>query len=63
MAGNGGTVWADDFWAADFWANDFWEGAGGSAEPFGDVRYTAFGARVRRTAGLLVLFLALLGTG
>jgi len=63
--GDGRPFFAEGFHAAGFFVPEFFGEVETSAstDPFGDFRYTAFGARVRRTAGLLVLFLTLLGTG
>jgi len=66
MAALGPPTWGSGVWATTVWAAGVWNGGGGSTDPFGnvrDLRYTAFGTRVRRTAALLVLFLTLIGTG
>lgn len=53
---------ANMYGGTHFGENYFGDGTGAAAvvNPFGDVRYLGFGARVRRTAALWVVFLCLL---
>lgn len=53
-------VFASGFWDA-IWEEGVWESGGGGSptDPFGDVRHSAFGDRVRRSSSWLTIFLSL----
>lgn len=55
-------VWTAGVWADTVWEEGTWEDSGSptpSTDPFGDVRHSAFGDRVRRSSSWFVIFLSL----